>query len=79
MTGANTTSRFWVLGGRWAEESTRFTWPRVFGPYADYRAARSSALELSRIGGTAVRYLVVEDVPDPMKESEGAMRQQQGV
>ncbi|MBS0410336.1 MAG: hypothetical protein JSR86_10520 [Proteobacteria bacterium] len=57
--------RFWILGGRWVDNARHLTWPRVYGPFADYATARASAEDLNDNGTTGARYLVVADVPDP--------------
>jgi hypothetical protein len=56
--------RYWVLGGRWADDAKHLPWPRIYGPYRDYQAARASAEELSEADDPRVRYLVVADVPE---------------
>jgi hypothetical protein len=57
--------RYWVIGGRWVDEARHLPWPRVLGPYGDYRAARASAEDLNASGEPHVRYLVVADAPAP--------------
>ena len=56
--------RYWVLGGRWADDTQRLPWPRVYGPFRDYQAARASAEQLNGTSGAPVRYLVVADVAE---------------
>lgn len=56
--------RFWVLGGRWVDDATHLPWPRVYGPFRDYEAARASADDLNVQGGASIRFLVVADVPE---------------
>lgn len=56
--------RYWVLGGRWADDARHLPWPRVYGPYHDYQAARASAEQLNGTNAASTRYLVVADVPE---------------
>ena len=57
--------RYWVLGGKWVDGQRHLPWPRVYGPFDDYEAARSNAQELNRPGDPAVRYMVVADLEIP--------------
>lgn len=56
--------RYWVLGGRWVDNARHLSWPRVYGPFADYAAARDNAASLNASPDAAVRYIVVADLPE---------------
>ena len=56
--------RYWVLGGRWVDDATHLPWPRVYGPFQDYQAARTNADDLNGRGDEGLRFLVVADVPE---------------
>lgn len=66
MTGSpsRSTPMFWVLGGRWADDARHLPWPRVYGPFPDYQAARASAEDLNAAEDPRVRYLVVADAAE---------------
>jgi hypothetical protein len=64
MSGHTSAYRYWVLGGRWVEDARHLPWPRVYGPYRDYQAARATAEELNDGRDPRVRYLIVADVPE---------------
>jgi len=55
--------RYWVLGGRWADEG-RLPWPRAIGPFPDLEAARETADTLNALGEADARYVIVADVPE---------------